>query len=329
MGLAELYRLTRKPEFRTAFERIWWSIRDHDRHNNGGFSSGEQATGNPFDPRPIETCCTIAWLAMSVEMLKLQVAAYAAAPSPVLPGAAPPEAALSRAAACAADELELSTLNSVLGMHHASGRWATYNTPSDGTRFASAHQIVFQARPGSPELNCCSVNSPRGLGLIGDWAVLQNAAGVFLNYYGPGRMLLPKRRGISLELLQENALSPRAAPAPAGQPFLPARVQAAPAHPRLVGAHPHQLERRSAARTCAWKLRRPQPALAARRQPGNRVRFQPAPLAGRARVRRDDIDLSRPAAAGARPALQPPHLPRWRCTPAPDGRRRGFPALGC
>ncbi len=201
MGLAELYRLTRKPEFRTAFERIWWSIRNHDRHNNGGFSSGEQATGDPFDPRPIETCCTIAWLAMSVEMLKLQVAAYAAAPSP----------ALSRAAACAADELELSNLNSVLGMHHASGRWATYNTPSDGTRFASAHQIVFQARPGSPELNCCSVNSPRGLGLIGDWAVLQNAAGVFLNYYGPGRMLLPKRRGISLELLQETRypLEPR------------------------------------------------------------------------------------------------------------------------
>jgi uncharacterized protein len=47
MGLAELYRLTRKPEFRTAFERIWWSIRDHDRHNNGGFSSGEQATATP------------------------------------------------------------------------------------------------------------------------------------------------------------------------------------------------------------------------------------------------------------------------------------------
>jgi len=206
MGLAELYRLTRKPEFRTAFERIWWSIRDHDRHNNGGFSSGEQATGNPFDPRPIETCCTIAWLAMSVEMLKLQAAAFAVAPSPV-----PPGAALSRAAACAADELELSTLNSVLGMHHASGRWATYNTPSDGTRFASAHQIVFQARPGSPELNCCSVNSPRGLGLISDWAVLQNAAGVFLNYYGPGRMLLPKRRGVSLELLQETRypLEPR------------------------------------------------------------------------------------------------------------------------
>ena len=206
MGLAELYRLTHNQDFRTAFERIWWSIRDHDRHNNGGFSSGEQATGNPFDPRPIETCCTIAWMAMSVEMLKLQTAAFAASPSPI-----PPGAALSRASVCVADELELSTLNSVLGMHHVSGRWATYNTPSDGTRFASAHQIVFQARPGSPELNCCSVNSPRGLGMIGDWAVLRNSAGVFLNYYGPGSIRLPARRGLRLELVQETRypLEPR------------------------------------------------------------------------------------------------------------------------
>jgi DUF1680 family protein len=143
---------------------------------------------------------------MSVEMLKLQTAAYSATAN-----AGTPSKNLSQAAACVADELELSTLNSVLGMHHVSGRWATYNTPSDGTRFASAHQIVFQARPGSSELNCCSVNSPRGLGMISDWAVQQNGAGVFLNYYGPGNLLLPVRRGVSLELVQETRypLEPR------------------------------------------------------------------------------------------------------------------------
>ena len=128
-----------------------------DRHNNGGFSSGEKATGNPYDRGAIETCCTIAWIAMSVEMLKLT------------------------GDSVVADEIELSTLNSVLGMHSASGRWATYNTPMDGIRRASAHSIVFQAREGSPELNCCSVNSARGFGHVSDWAVMRDGEGLMVN----------------------------------------------------------------------------------------------------------------------------------------------------
>ena len=87
-----------------------------------------------------------------------------------------------------ADEIELSTLNSVLGMHSPTGRWSTYNTPMDGVRRASAHAIVFQAREGSPELNCCSVNSPRGFGMISDWAVMRDEEGLILNYYGPSAM---------------------------------------------------------------------------------------------------------------------------------------------
>ena len=46
---------------RKAFENLWWSICKLDRHNNGGFSSGEQAQGNPYHPGAIETCCTVAW----------------------------------------------------------------------------------------------------------------------------------------------------------------------------------------------------------------------------------------------------------------------------
>lgn len=179
MGLAELYWITGDPSYSQAFERFWWSIARFDRHNNGGFSSGERACGNPYDPGPIETCCTIAWIAMSVEMLKLSG-------NPVV-----------------ADEIELSTLNSVVGMHSSSGRWATYDTPMDGQRWASAHRIVFQARAGSPELNCCSVNSPRGFGMISDWAVMGDSEGIRLNYYGPCRLKVPLEQGTLVEIRQE------------------------------------------------------------------------------------------------------------------------------
>lgn len=164
MALVELYWITGEKRYRTAFERTWRSIADYDRHNNGGFSSGEQAQGNPYHQGAIETCCTIAWLALSVEMLRLTGDARVA------------------------DELELAILNSVVGMHSFTGRWATYNTPMDGVRKASAHDIVFQAREGSPELNCCSVNSARGFGLISDWALVRDADGLVLNWYGPGTM---------------------------------------------------------------------------------------------------------------------------------------------
>ncbi len=160
-GLLELYRITGEEKYKTALVHIWRSIARFDRHNTGGFSTFEQAIGNPYIPGAIETCCTIAWIALSLDVLKLT------------------------GDSTVADELEWSTWNTVLGAQHPSGRWWTYDTPMDGERKASAHSIVFQARAGTPELNCCSVNGPRGLGMISEWAFLTDAQGVFVNYYGP------------------------------------------------------------------------------------------------------------------------------------------------
>lgn len=176
-GIAELYFLTGDPRYREAFEQSWWSIAEGDRHNTGGFSSGEAATGNPYDPRAIETCCTVAWMALSLDMLRLS------------------------GDSVVADELEWSTWNAALGAQHPSGRWWTYNTPMNGERKASAHEIVFQARAGSPELNCCSVNGPRALGMLSEWAVMQAADGFAVNYYGPAtfHLALPSGRVVCLE----------------------------------------------------------------------------------------------------------------------------------
>lgn len=179
MALAELYWITGEDRYRVAFERFWWSIVKLDRHNNGGFSSGEQATGNPYHLAAIESCCTIAWTAMSVEMLKLT------------------------GNSIVADELELTLFNSIVGMHSSSGHWSTYDTPMNGIRRSSAHTIVFQAREGTPELNCCSVNTPRGFGMLSDWGLMKDREGLVLNYYGPSTLTARLKSGLSVTLTQE------------------------------------------------------------------------------------------------------------------------------
>lgn len=161
MGLAELYWQTGNNDYRKAFEHTYWSIAKTDRHNNGGFTSGEQAQGDPYHRGAIESCCTIAWTALGVEMLRMT---------------GDPRVA---------DELELSALNQVVGLHSADGAWCTYNTPMEGVRIPSTEEIGFQIRPGSEGLNCCSVNAARGFGMIADWALMKRDGGLALNYFGP------------------------------------------------------------------------------------------------------------------------------------------------
>ncbi len=160
-GLADLYRITGDADYRTAFLQHWASIRQWDLRNTGGFSSGEQATGNPFANDAIETCCVIAWQEIMLEALKLT------------------------GDSSIADDLELSLYNAALGAQHPSGRWCTYNTPMNGQRIPSHVEIRFQARPDTPDLNCCSVNGPRGYGILSQWAVLRRPDGLAIQYWGP------------------------------------------------------------------------------------------------------------------------------------------------
>jgi DUF1680 family protein len=181
LALAELAEISGEERYSQAFQNIWWSIAKLDRHNTGGFSSGEQACGNPYHPGAIETCCTVAWIALSVEMLRIT------------------------ASSLVADELELATFNAVAGAHSRTGRWSTYNTPMDGVRRASTQDIAFQAREGAPDLNCCSVNAPRGFGMISDWAVMRDTDGIILNWYGPGEMTVALGPDVHVTLTQETS----------------------------------------------------------------------------------------------------------------------------
>ncbi|MBR4783478.1 MAG: glycoside hydrolase family 127 protein [Bacteroidaceae bacterium] len=176
--IGTLYSITGEEKYRTAFTNIWRSIRDNDRHNTGGFSSGEAACGNPYDTRAIETCCTIAWMALCIDMLDMS-------DDPQV-----------------ADELELSTWNAFLGAQHPSGRTFTYNTPMLGDRKASAHDIVFQAVAGSSELNCCSVNGPRGFGMLGQWGWQQKGDTITVNYYGSSEARITTAQGKLVTIAQ-------------------------------------------------------------------------------------------------------------------------------
>lgn len=198
-AVVELWFITGDTRYRTAAMQIWRSIRDRDRHINGGFTSLEQATGNPYDPRPIETCGTIAWMALCVDVLRMS------------------------GDSMVADELELSTWNALLGAQHPDGRWWTYNTPMGGIpttgmppmslpppmndqpwylgeRVPARFDIGWQDRPGAEYLSCCAANGPRGLGNLSEWALMRAASGVVLNHFGPSTLstTLPSGRAITL-----------------------------------------------------------------------------------------------------------------------------------
>jgi len=159
MGIAELYTCTGNTKYLQVARQIFYSILKTDVHNTGAFSTDEQAIGHPFKNAAIETCCVVAYNALACQLLRFQNELRIA------------------------DFLELSFFNAVKGSFSNSGRWSTYNTPMDGERLANYHSIVFQSRPGSPDLNCCSVNAPRGVGLLNEWMIREQDGVVYINYF--------------------------------------------------------------------------------------------------------------------------------------------------
>ncbi len=159
MGIAEMYRNTENPRYLEAASQIFYSILKTDVHNTGAFSTDEQAIGNPYRNSNIETCCVVAYNALGAEIYLLTGDIRAV------------------------DFLERSHYNAVLGYNNPSGRWSTYNTPMEGVKCANYHSISFQCRPGSPELNCCSVNAPRGVAGITDWMLTEDDGNLYVNFY--------------------------------------------------------------------------------------------------------------------------------------------------
>lgn len=179
LTLGTLYEITGTEKYFTALGDIWQSIAKTDRHNTGGFTSGEAACGDPYNTGAIESCCTIAWMALTSEYLQLTRNSLVA------------------------DEEELSWYNGMLGSLLDGERYVTYNTPMEGgKRVPSQVDIAFQYNSGSPDFNCCQANVSRGLGELSQWAVLTDEDTVYVNYYGDGPMNAKTPNGQTVVLTQ-------------------------------------------------------------------------------------------------------------------------------
>lgn len=175
-ALGELYKLTGDLKYRTAMEKIWHFGVEGDRHNTGGITAGEGFTGSPYKLDAIETCCTVAWTAFSVDLLQMNGNSQVA------------------------DQIEWSTFNSAMGAIPYSGKVCAYNVPMDGTRAFGGTELSWQSPMAGPDLNCCAVNAYRPLGMIAQWALMQADDGPVVNFYGPGKMTstLPSKNQLTV-----------------------------------------------------------------------------------------------------------------------------------
>ncbi|WP_290798560.1 beta-L-arabinofuranosidase domain-containing protein [Flavihumibacter sp. UBA7668] len=176
--LGEMYWVTGNPSYKKAMEHLWHTLRKTERHATGGFSTNEGLLGTPYQHGTIETCCTVAWTLLSTDMLRLT--------------------GDSRVA----DELEWSTLNSALGSIPLDGGCSSYGTQPEGfRRFCE----LRQGPSDGIELNCCSSNAPRAIGNIANWALLENAGGLVLNYYGPSTLTTNVKGNNTFSIQQETS----------------------------------------------------------------------------------------------------------------------------
>lgn len=164
MTLGVLYEVTGDSRYYNALENIWLSIQKTDRHNSGSFSVGEGACGDPFRTGGIETCCSVAWMALTTEYLQISRNSIAA------------------------DELELGYYNTMMASLLEDSKYVTYDTQMNGKLIPAYQQLSFQSRPNSPDFSCCQANAARGIGELSQWAVMTDNTGLYWNFYGSADM---------------------------------------------------------------------------------------------------------------------------------------------
>lgn len=175
--LGILYDITKREDYLVAYKNLWQSIVDYDRHNFGGFGSGEGASGTPY-VGGCETCNTVAWAGWTNEY-------FALTKSPD-----------------ALEELELSYFNAAWGSLVDDVIFNYYNV-MEGERITAPDILAGHGFDGGTDMSCCQANGTRGVSQISEWAILHENNCVYLNYYGEYKAQTVTPSGKALQITQK------------------------------------------------------------------------------------------------------------------------------
>jgi DUF1680 family protein len=175
-GLLELYRLTGKEAYKQAVENVFENILDTEINIAGSGASAEMwFGGKERQTTPVyhyqETCVTVTWMQLCQSLLELTGdVRYAHA-------------------------IETSYYNALMAaLKNDGATWAKY-TPLNGERLAGSGQCGMN-------LNCCSVNGPRGLFAIPGLVAMSNSEGIVVNFFVDGTYELTTPGGKQIKLIQ-------------------------------------------------------------------------------------------------------------------------------
>ena len=174
-GLCEYYRATGNERWLFIAKKFFEKLTEEeitllgsggaDAPYNLGPGTGEQwnftayEQTNPDIDLMMETCVTITWMKLCLQMLRLT--------------------GDSRAADC----IEVSAHNALFGALRPDGCFFDYFPRFDGTR---GGRVNFTYTLGDFPLSCCTANGPAGMGMLHSAAFLRTETGSALSLYFPG-----------------------------------------------------------------------------------------------------------------------------------------------
>lgn len=164
-GILELYRVTGNKRYLTLMEAAWKDIVQNRLYITGSGSSYEVWQDDNHLPNEqkfniCETCVTVTWEQMNLELLRLTGEARFV------------------------DQLERTVYNHLLGAQKPTGDDWAYYTPLDGHK------------PYDKFTTCCHSSGPRGIALLpGFTMMISSDGGIVVNLYNDGKATVPLPSG--------------------------------------------------------------------------------------------------------------------------------------